>query len=117
MNTGNSYTNYNNNKRDLSFVVGNSNTFNISEENCDMKVDVIANKHYGARIWGQIKDDKNNIIKGALVKLVKTYYENNCIEYANVANCISDDEGFYQFEVEFSDDDSAYKIIVSKSLN
>lgn len=119
MNDKNSYTNYSDSKKhnDTLCIVGNSDTFNILENNCDLKVDIIAKKHFGIRIWGQIKDCNNKPIPEALVKLIKPMLYNNKIEYKSLAHCISDDDGFYQFEIDSQEDDSAFKIIASKCIN
>lgn len=106
------YTSYNAN-----FITGNSDTFNITTSDSDIKVDVLANKHYTSRIWGQIKDHNGNIIPEALVRLVKTKLINGNIEQVSIGECISDLNGFYQFMVNSSKQDSSYKIIVSKNMN
>lgn len=117
MNSKCSYTSYNKNDNDLLRVAGSSDIFNISDEYCDLKVDVLTEKYYGARIWGQIKDESGNVIQEALVKLVKVNINNSKINYINIANCISDKNGFYQFEVKSNIDEYPYKILVSKSVS
>ena len=101
----------------LNYMVGNSSEFNINNKNCDIKVDILAEEHAGVRIWGQIKDINNIPVDNALVKLIKPTITNGNLEYISIAHCISDINGFYQFEVNCNENDAAFKILVSKSRN
>lgn len=96
-------------------IFGASETFNVLNNNSEVKVDIIAESHSSSTIWGQIKDEYGNAIQGAFVKLVKTVYMDNNFEYINVAKCISDANGFYQFNIDLFESDSSYKIMVSKT--
>ena len=103
-------------KKDMNVSIsGASETFNILNDGCELKIDILAQTHSGSTIWGKIKDTDGNSISNALVRLVQASYTNNSIEYINIAKCISDSNGFYQFNINPSKDDSAYKIMVSKT--
>ena len=106
------YTSYNSN-----FITGDSDTFNITTYDNELKVDVLAKEHSTSRIWGQIKESNGSVVPEALVKLVKPTFNNGIVEYTDIAKCISDLNGFYQFMVDFTPDDAAYKILISKSVN
>ena len=112
MHNNKTYTNYNSD-----FITGDSETFNVTSYDNELKVDVLAKKHSASRIWGQIKEENGSTVPEALVKLIKPTFNNGTIEYIDIAKCISDLNGFYQFMVEFTPDDAAYKIIISKSIN
>jgi hypothetical protein len=115
----NTYPNNNsasNNASDYTCATGSSETFRLLNDDSDVKVDILAQKHYGATIWGQIKDEYEKPIAEAFVKLIKPVYCNGKIEYISIAKCMSDCNGFYQFNVESTNDDSAYKVIVSKTV-
>ncbi|MGL4450227.1 MAG: hypothetical protein ACRCTZ_03415 [Sarcina sp.] len=96
-------------------ICGASESFNVLNDNSEIKIDIIAQSHFNSSIWGQIKDEEGNFISSALVRLVKTVYKNNTIEYITIAKCISDHNGFYQFNIDSSSDDSSYKIMISKT--
>ncbi|MGL4762155.1 MAG: hypothetical protein ACRCWG_11965 [Sarcina sp.] len=113
-------SNYNNlspnQKPDSICATGSSETFSLLSDDCDIKVDILAQRYGGTSIWGQIKDECGQTIPGAFVKLIKPVYQNNEIEYISISKCVSDSNGFYQFNLETINDDSAYKIIVSKII-
>ena len=105
-----------NSKKDMNvYISGASETFNVLNDECELKIDILAQTHSSSAIWGKIKDKDGNSVSNALVRLVKAAYVNNNIEYINIAKCISDNNGFYQFNINPSEDDSAYKIMVSKT--
>ena len=98
-------------------ILGNSIDIYIDPDssNSEIRADISVSKYDNIRIWGQVKNCKNHIISGALIKLVKVNTNSNEKNLECIAHTISDYNGFYQFDICGDTPNICYKIIVSKS--
>jgi len=95
------------------------NTLDLDLKKCDSEVradiKVGKSKNCCVRVWGQVKDCDGNPVKDALVKLLKSYYYHGKIKFDGISHTTTDCMGFYQFDVCVDDDNTKFKIIVSKA--
>lgn len=84
-------------------IIGNiSKNINIDQDikvnqiRSDLQIETVN----AIRIWGKITDQNECPVKNALVKLVlELENTENKLQYRGIADCITDYEGFYQFNV------------------
>lgn len=102
-------------KNPCEVIIGNSLDVDVNGNDCEIRADIEVARKKSVRIWGQVKDCDGNPIEGALVKLLKAV--NNCgkITYIGVAHAVTDCLGFYQFEVCPCQNQTKYRLLVSKA--
>ncbi len=107
--------------RDL--IIGKSVDIRItSQDATEIRADVVLEnaedigKNKVIRLWGQIRDCSGSAVENALVKLIKVENISNSEYYEGIANTISDKNGFYQFELSYSNNQEKYKVLVNKTF-
>lgn len=104
------YNNY-----DYFIFNGNLMDINIESYNCEVRADLVLSKYKSARLWGRVLKCEGKVVKNALIKLVKVDYNCNNEWYREVAQTMSECNGFYQFELYNYDNKSKYKLLVNRS--
>ncbi|MGL4989944.1 MAG: hypothetical protein ACRCYC_10355 [Paraclostridium sp.] len=99
-----------------SCITGNTEIFNTENYCDDLKIDISTTTHNGVNIWGQVKNKNDECIPFAFVKLVKPHLLNGIISFEEIAHCVSDSSGFYQFNILAKPNES-YQLLVSKNTS
>lgn len=103
---------------DPSIVSGNSLDVDINYCDSEIRADIVVNEHSSVRLWGRVVNCDSEPVSNALIKLLKIEYRGNYYTYVGIAHTVSDCDGFYQFDIPYSDnncDSNSYKILVSKA--
>lgn len=103
------------NKEYCDNIKGNAADVEFKKNDCEVRADIIVGRERCVRLWGQIKDCEGNPVKDALIKLLKPVYRYGKIDYVGVAHTITDCLGFYQFDVCPEDENTKFRVIVSKA--
>lgn len=86
---------------------------NINSNDCEIQVDITAQRMKSVVVWGHVVDCHNNPIANALVKLLQ--YMDVCTgELRSVCYTYTDCKGFYQLDLA-SCNEGRYRIMVSKA--
>jgi hypothetical protein len=103
------------NEESCEIIKGNAINVELNKCDCEVRADIKVERKHCIRIWGQVTDCSGKPVSEALVKLLKPYPKQGCVEYAGISHTVTDCLGFYQFDVCFCDDDkSKYRILVGK---
>lgn len=103
-------------QRARTVVCGPSTEFNIDKCQSQIRADITVSEFSTVRVWGQVKNTRNEPVPGALLKLVRVdRNKHGECEYHGLAHTISDCDGFYQFDVCASTVGTCYRILANKS--
>lgn len=102
-------------KDECEYVKGNLSEFEVKENDCEIRVDLIVKEVHNVRVWGQVTTCEGRPVEDALVKLVKVVYQEKKIVLVGVAHTITDCQGFYQFDICEKKEDAEYIVIVGKA--
>lgn len=94
-------------------VIPNGEDFYVDKNDCEIQVDLVADKKKSIVIWGRVSDCHSKPIPGALIKLLK-YMDSCSHELRGICHTYTDKEGYYQFDLP-ADAYGKYRVIVSKS--
>lgn len=97
-------------------VCSSSPEFKVDSCQSKVRIDITVAEFATVRLWGQVKDCDGCSVPGVLLMLVKVERDEHgkrC--YHGLAHTISDNEGFYQFDLCAKCFDSCYKILANKS--
>ncbi len=98
-------------------IAGANMDVHLNRNECEVRADIIVEKKRSVRIWGQVLTTDQTPVENALIQLIRVSTTCNCGKtiYEGVAHTITDNKGFYQFDVCSALDD-LFKIIVGKPV-
>ncbi|WP_024615447.1 hypothetical protein [Clostridium sp. Ade.TY] len=105
-----------NEKKVIKLFQGSTRDIEVSEEDFEIRADVILNCIDTLNIWGEIKFDNCKPVVGAVVKLLKVIDDCYGEEYIEICKTVSDKCGRYKFEIDKNDKNDKFKIVASKKI-
>lgn len=94
-------------------IISKSVKIPIDYKYCDYKKDIILNNIKYTRIFGEVKDDNNELAEGIYVTLYKYEVVNYKTQYIPMADTITDKDGQFQFIITDEKFDDNFKVKVS----
>lgn len=94
-------------EEDCEFIIGNTSQEICIDENIDaeeIRADIEVKRGKYIRLWGQVKDSNGEPVKFTLIKLAKELRQDSRLFFKCIGDSITDDYGFYQFDICVSDD-------------
>ena len=80
----------------------------------EIQLDITLEEKQVSKIWGRIVDSNHKPVEDAIVTLLRPEYANFKLEYIKVNITLSDNDGFYEFEINESNKNVNYVVSVEK---
>lgn len=96
---------------------GTSIYLELNKNKYDVSAHISVEDKKSVKLWGQVKDCKGYPVEDALIKLLKPVSQDGNIEYVGIDHTITDNLGFYKFDLSLDNQNTKLIVIASKATS